>query len=107
MGFAGVQGAEPLVREKAVRIDKKRLLQQINGCAISLHAIRQEEEGADLNATVNINDCVISYVEELEKHQHELSDIQEKSAKKRAKYHRENPLTEEGQRIYRIRRSEK
>ena len=106
-GFAGVQGAEPLVREKAVRIDKKRLLQQINGCAISLHAIRQEEEGADLNATVNINDCVISYVEELEKHQHELSDIQEKSAKKRAKYHRENPLTEEGQRIYRIRRSEK
>jgi|GEM_PF-432016 hypothetical protein len=99
-GFAGVQGAEPLVREKAVRIDKKRLLQQINGCAISLHAIRQEEEGADLNATVNINDCVISYVEELEKNRHELPDIQERSARKRAKYHRLKPEPEPGKTVY-------
>jgi hypothetical protein len=106
-GFAGVQGAEPLVREKAVRIDKKRLLQQINGCAISLHAIRQEEEGADLNATVNINDCVISYVEELNKHHLSPSEIQEKVTRKRSKYHREKPTTEKGQRIYQIRRSEK
>jgi hypothetical protein len=106
-GFAGVQGAEPLVREKAVRIDKQRLVQQANGLIIAIHAIDQEEKNADLNATVNINDCVISYVEELNKHHLSPSEIQEKVTRKRAKYHREKPLTEEGQRIYQIRRSEK
>lgn len=43
-GFKGVQGAEPLVREKAVSSDKKRLMQQANGLIESLHAINEEEK---------------------------------------------------------------
>jgi hypothetical protein len=106
-GFAGVQGAEPLVREKAVRIDKQRLIQQANGLIIALHAIDQEEKSADRDKPVNIEDCLYSYVDELSKHHPSPSEIQAKVTRKRSKYHREKPLTEEGQRIYQIRRSEK
>jgi hypothetical protein len=105
-GFAGVQGAEPLVREKAVRIDKQRLMQQATGLIIALHAINQEEEGADRNKPVYIEDCLHSFVDELSKDHPSPSEIQEKVKRKRSKYHREKPLTEEGQRIYRIRRCE-
>jgi hypothetical protein len=105
-GFAGVQGAEPLVREKAVRIDKQRLMQQANGLIIAIHAIDQEEKSADRDKPVNIEDCIYSYVDELSKHHPSPSEIQEKLTRKRSKYHREKPLTEEGQRIYHIRRCE-
>jgi hypothetical protein len=102
-GFNGVQGAEPLIREKAVSMDKKRLMQQANGLIIALHAIDQEEKKAAIDEPVKIEDILDSYNAELKKHRPSPADIQEKVTRKRSKYHREKSTIEEGQTIYRIR----
>ena len=44
-GFNGVQGAEPLVREKAVSTDKKRLVQLANGSIEACHALIRKKVG--------------------------------------------------------------
>jgi hypothetical protein len=88
-GFSGVQDAEPLVREKAVRIDKKRIEQQTNGMLITHLAIRQEEEGAALHTPASLEDCLISYAEELSKSPDRQTDIQSRLHQKRTRYHRE------------------
>ncbi len=88
-GFSGVQDAEPLVREQAVCMEKKRLLQQMNGLTISLHAIRQEQQGAALNTPASLEDCVVSYAEELSKSPDRKADIQSRLDRKRARYHHE------------------
>jgi hypothetical protein len=106
-GFQGAQGAEPLVREKAVSMDKKRLTQQANGLITSIHAIDQEEKRADRDKPVNIEDCINSYVNEVSKHPQYSAEVQEKVTRKRAKFHREEPIIKEGQRVYRLRRHEK
>jgi len=106
-GFRGAQGAEPLVREKAVSMDKKRLMQQANGLIIALHAIDQEEKRVDRDKPVNIEDCINSYNIELKKHCPVPDEIQEKITRKRAKFHREKPTIEKGQILYRLRRYEK
>jgi hypothetical protein len=95
-GFDGAQGAEPLVRQKADGATKKKLLQQINGCAVSLHAIRLEEQGADRNQPAEIDDCILAIAAEVEINRRAIPDIQEKLAIKRAKYHREAPLHDGG-----------
>ena len=105
-GFRGAQGAEPLVREKAINMDKKRLMQQANGLIIALHAIDQEEKRADRDKPVNIEDCIYSYVDEVSKHRPDQAEIQSKVTRKRSKYHREKPTFEKGQRIYQIKRCE-
>jgi hypothetical protein len=106
-GFKGVQGAEPLVREKAVKIDKKKLMQQANGLIQSLHAINQEENNIDRNDPVKIEDCLNSYAAELKKHHPNPSEVKDRITKKRAKYHREEPIIEKGQMVYRLRRDKK
>jgi hypothetical protein len=105
-GFQGAQGAEPLVREKAVCVDKKRLMQQINGCMISVHAINQEEKGADRNETVSIDDCLNSCSNEIKRNSPKPEEITDKVIRKRSKYHREKPPVEEGQTLYMLRRNE-
>jgi len=104
-GFKGVQGAEPLVREKAVTIDKKRLIQQANGHIQSLYAIYQEENKADRDKPVNMDDCINSYVNEQKSHRPDASELQAKITRKRSKYHREKPTIEGGQILYRLNRS--
>jgi hypothetical protein len=99
-GFRGVQGAEPLVRQKAVQIDKRRLVLQVNGLITAIHAINQEEESADHNTPVKMNDCVDSYIHELNKTSFNSSEIQNKVARKRSKYHRETPIQEISQPSY-------
>jgi hypothetical protein len=106
-GFRGAQGAEPLVREKAVKMDKKKLMQQANGLIQSLHAINQEEKRVDQNKPVSMEDCINSYINEVNKHHPYPSEVQDKVTRKRAKFHREEPMIEEGQMIYRLRRYEK
>jgi hypothetical protein len=106
-GFKGVQGAEPLVRKKAVKEDKKKLMQQANGLIQSLHAINQEIKRVDQNKPVNMEDCINSYVNEVSKHHPDPSEVQEKVTRKRAKYHREEPPLKEGQSIYHPRWHEK
>lgn len=106
-GFKGVQGATPLVRKKAVSMDKKRLMQQANGLIIALHAIDQEEKKEDINKPVKIEDCINSYNIELKKHCPAPDEIKAKVTRKRAKFHREKPTIEKGQKIYRLRRYEK
>ncbi len=101
-GFKGVQGAEPLVRKKAVSMDKKRLMQQANGLIIALHAIDQEENKADLDKPINIKDCLVSYNNEIKKDCPTPDQIQEKVIRKRAKFHREKPIIEKGQIPYRL-----
>jgi hypothetical protein len=105
-GFNGIQGAEPLVREKAVSMDKKRLMQQVNGLITSIHAIDQEEKREDRDKPVTIEDCVDSYVNELENNYPKKEETTEKVARKRSKYHREKPLIENGDTIYQLRRPE-
>jgi hypothetical protein len=102
-GFKGIQGAEPLVREKAIRADKKRLMQQVNGLITSLHAINMEEQGADRSTKVNLNDCIKSYAIELRKYFQSPSELQEKIKRKRSKYHRVCSTDKEGQKRYKIR----
>jgi hypothetical protein len=82
-------------------------MQQANGLIIALHAIDQEENKADLGKPVKIEDCINSYNTELKKDCPTPDQIQEKIIRKRAKYHREEPMIEEGQMIYRLRRYEK
>ncbi len=106
-GFQGIQGAEPLIREKAVSMDKKRLMQQVNGLVLSLHAIDQEEKGEDQDKPVNMEDCIRSYKCELTNNYPDQAEIQTKMKKKRSKYHRETPPIEKGQTLYELRRSEK
>ena len=106
-GFKGVQGATPLVRKKAVSMDKKRLMQQANGLIIALHAIDQEEKKEDINKPVKIEDCINSYNIELKKHCPAPDEIKAKVTRKRAKFHREKPTIEKGQILYRLRRYEK
>ncbi|MBN2034831.1 MAG: hypothetical protein JW836_16315 [Deltaproteobacteria bacterium] len=96
-GFKGVQGAEPLVRQKAVQVDKRRLLQQANGFITSLHAIIQEEKGTAPDTHVKMDDCLTSYLDELKKHGPDPSEVKNKLARKRSKYHRERSMIENGQ----------
>lgn len=42
-------------------MDKKRLMQQVNGLVLSLHAINQEEKIEDQDKPVNMEDCMRSY----------------------------------------------
>jgi hypothetical protein len=102
-GFNGIQGAEPLVREKAIRANKKLLMQQVNGLIIALHAINLEEQGADRNKKVNLNDCIKSYAIEFNKDFQSPSELQQKIKRKRSKYHRAFSTLKEGQRRYEIR----
>jgi hypothetical protein len=101
-GFNGVQNAEPLVRKKAVNMDKKKLMQQANGLIQSIHAIDQEEKRVDQDIPVNMEDCINSYVNEVSKHHPYPSEVQEKVTRKRAKFHREEPMNHEGQIPYRL-----
>ena len=101
-GFSGIQGASPLVREKAISADKKKLMQQANGLIQSLHAINQEEKNIDRNEPVKIEDCLNSYVAELKKHCPNPLEVKERVTKKRARYHREEPMIQKGQIPYRI-----
>lgn len=102
-GFQGVQGAEPLIREKAVRMNKIKLIQQANGLILALHAIAQEEKNEDRGKPVKMVDCVYSYALEVVKDLPSPSEIKTKIAKKRSKYHRIEPSIFDGQRRYRIR----
>jgi hypothetical protein len=106
-GFRGVQGDEPLVRKKAVSMDKKKLMQQANGLIQSVHAINQEEKRVDQNKPVNMGDCINSYINELERNFPESKETTVKVTRKRAKFHREEPPLKEGQSIYRPRWYEK
>lgn len=106
-GFRGAQGAEPLVREKAVGMDKKRLMQQITGSIISLHAIDQEENKEDRDKPVKMEDCVNSYINEVNRNRPDQVELQNKVIRKRSKYHREESPLKEGQKIYWLRRYEK
>ncbi|MCE5263160.1 MAG: hypothetical protein LLG97_06460, partial [Deltaproteobacteria bacterium] len=101
-GFEGVQGAEPLVREKAVNMDKKRLMQQANGLIKSIHAIDQEEERADREKTISMDDCLASYKNELRMHPESPSEIKANVTRKRARYHREIPKLKHTENTYRI-----
>lgn len=98
-GFRGVQGAEPLVREKAIKMDKQKLMMQANGLIQSLHAIDQEEKRVDRDKPVNMGDCINSYINELEKNFPESAETTSKVTRKRARFHREEPMIEEGQTI--------
>ncbi|MEN6373836.1 MAG: hypothetical protein ABFD75_03505 [Smithella sp.] len=105
-GFQGAQGAEPLVREKAVGTDKKRLIQQANGLIVAIHAIEQEEKREDRDKPINMEDCLCSYNDELKRNPPDPLELQEKIKRKRSKYHREKPPIEEGK-VYVLRRNEK
>lgn len=102
-GFNGVQGAEPLIREKAVNMDKKRLARQVNGLMESIYAIDQEENREDREKPISMDNCIASYLKESRKHPENLSDVKANIIKKRARYHREklNPESTEGI-IYKI-----
>lgn len=106
-GFQGAQGAEPLVREKAVCTNKERLVKQMNGCAISLYAIDQEEKKADRNEPVSIGDCLNIYSNELKRNSPKPEEITDKVTRKRSKYHREEPTQGKADRIYRLKAAEK
>jgi hypothetical protein len=103
-GFNGVQGAEPLVRNKAVQMDKKRLVQQANGLIAALHAIMQEETGKGPDEPVKGADCLATYAREFYTDASAVSKIEEKVKKNRSRYHRERPIREPGQLVYVIKR---
>jgi len=93
-GFQGVQGASPLVRKKAVRKDKERLMQQATGAMIAIHAINQEEARVKPDKPVSMGDCVNSYINELERNFPKAEETTLKVTRKRSKYHREEPTHE-------------
>jgi hypothetical protein len=83
-------------------MDKKKLMQQMNGLVIAMHAIDQEENKTDLDEPVNMEDCVTSYNNERKNNCPNPNEIKEKILRKRAKFHREEPMIEEGQILYRL-----
>jgi hypothetical protein len=95
-GFMGIQGAEPLVRERADFTERRRLLSQGYGYMISLYAKILDEHDADLSKPISIDDCLDVFFLELLTNKEHLPDIQEKVARKRAKYHRETATSVDG-----------
>lgn len=94
-GFDGVQDAEPLVREKALNVDIKKIVQQVNGGVMSLYVLNQEIRGLKQDTPVIFDECLEAYLKEQNNYSFESSEIEKKLARKRSKYHREKISSED------------
>jgi len=88
-GYRGLQDGKPLVREKAFRKDKRHLTQQMLGLMTSLKAAEMEELGEEMESSVSLDECLATYLGELEFNNPKLHrELSQKIMKKRARYHR-------------------
>ena len=94
-GFQGAQDAHPLIRAKALRQDKKQIMQQAYGLLSSLTAIQKEELHEDLQSSANLDDCLMALFESTDLLDTENRDFSEKVRLKRAKYSRTKQKAEE------------
>jgi len=89
-GFEGVQGANPLIRSKAIKVNLKQQLAQTYGHLTSLMAIKMEVMGIDHLTEINLDDMVSILRRELlilYGNKNDL-DISSDVLRKRARYHR-------------------
>lgn len=88
-GFLGVQGAEPAIRKKAIREDKKQLQAQIMGLSSSLTALEMEERKLDPLNFDGIELCMNRVIESQRLKGYKLNEYKENVIRKRAKYSRQ------------------
>lgn len=94
-GYQGVQNAHPLIRAKALRTDKKQIMQQAYGLLSSLTAIQQEELHQEIGASSSLEDCLLALFDGSELLDAKNRDFGEKVTSKRAKYSRSKQKAEE------------
>lgn len=87
-GFQGVQDAEPLIREKAYRQDKKQLTMQTYGLLTSLKAAELEQQEQSIDKTVRLEECFNTLRRELIFNGKNSNDMNERIIRKRARHHR-------------------
>ena len=96
-GYKGSQDANPAVRQKAFKVDKRRLAQQIYGLMTSLQAAELEERSLNENHTVTLEDCLQTFIRELINIEKNPEDLNIVIKRKRPKYHRvKNQIREKG-----------
>ena len=100
-GFKNAQGAEPLVRVKALAASKKHLSQQAYGLLTSAMAVQHEENGMSLDHKATLIDAFDAVFQAKK----EEGDFEQKFAEdvrqKKVKRHKINEKAEEG---YKMRR---
>jgi len=94
-GYEGAQGAHPLIRAKALRADKKQIMQQAFGLLSSLTAIQQEELHAEIGEEASLNDCLMAIFNGSELLDSRNRNFGEKVAMKRVKYSRTKQKAEQ------------
>lgn len=57
-GFAGAQGAEPLVRDRAIRADERQLVQQVHGLLSSLGALYKQGFGVGERREMSVQEVL-------------------------------------------------
>jgi len=87
-GFEGAQGAHPLIRAKALRGDKKQIIQQTHGLLTSLAALQAEDCNERLSHDLDLGDCLGIVFDNADLINPNQGTFAELVRKKRAKYHR-------------------
>jgi len=94
-GYQGAQNAHPLIRAKALRADKKQIMQQAFGLLSSLTAIQQEELHEKIGTDADLAECLMALFNGSELLDAKKRNFGEKVTAKRAKYSRSKQKAEE------------
>lgn len=96
-GFTGCQNSNPLVRDRAVTVDKQQRIDQVFGNVLSVKAIEMEHNHEDINKSITMMDAITTFFDdpligETLRHY----DANERIKKKRARYHRIKTMDKKG-----------
>ena len=91
-GYKGSQDANPAIRHKAFKVDKRKLAQQMYGLMTSLQAAELEDKLLEENHPVTLEDCLHTYIRELINIQKNTEDLTMVVNRKRPKYHRSRDI---------------
>lgn len=95
--YSGAQGAEPLVRNKALTSNKQQIIRQAYGLLSSLTAIQKEVLNEASDSSSDMNDCLNAIFESTGLLSGDSKDFSQRVISKRAKYNRMRQKTEEAQ----------
>jgi hypothetical protein len=86
--FMGIQDAEPLIRNKAIRIDEEQIRKQTMGYLTSLAAIEMIERGIDMPVKINFREVILSIFNDVERIGKDDDDFFDEVMRKFANYNR-------------------
>jgi hypothetical protein len=95
-GFKGAQGAEPLVRVRALAVSKKQLARQAMGLLTSVMAVQHEENDMKLDHGASLISALDAVFQECKGEGDFQEEFADSVRKKRTKHHRIADKAEEG-----------